>query len=704
MNIHLPRRLCADVNAALAREWLVTNGVGGFAAGTVAGALTRRYHGLLFAALKPPLGRTLLVAKLDETATVDGQEVKLHANMWHDGIGHDPGTRWLGSFDLVLGAPTWTFELGAARLVKRVWMEHGRSATFVRYELVRTERPVTLACRLLANYRDYHTLRRGMYAPFLVHVDGRELQVVAFDSAVSIRVRCTPEPAAEVVWTSDHTWWRDFHLPVEAARGFDHLEDHLSAGVCRVYLEPGGAATFTLAAGVDADVEQHGAWQRYEQRAQARLGEWIAGEKWGQSPVFAQRQTPPACDRSAKIGDGPHFHHSHFQVPVQQLVLAADQFIVARTTPDEPEGRTIMAGYPWFTDWGRDTMVALPGLTLVTGRYEIARQILRTWARYVDGGLIPNRFPDAGDPGAPGPEYHTADATLWYLWAIDQYVRATGDVQTLAELLPVMVEIIDWHRRGTRHHIHVGDDGLVYAADEGVNLTWMDAKVAGRVITPRMGKPVELSALWYDALCNMARLARLLDRPETDYVRWAETTRTSFARFWNADRGCCYDVIDGPDGPDGRLRPNQIFAVALTHSALPAARQRALVDVCEQKLLTPFGLRTLASGEPGYRGRYAGNPSERDEAYHQGPVWGWLLGPFVLAHYRVYQDVAQARSLLEPMLGQLWTHGVGSLSEIFDGDWPHEPNGCVAQAWSVAETLRAWCVTQGYPAQAEPRP
>ncbi|MCK4341037.1 MAG: glycogen debranching enzyme family protein [Phycisphaerae bacterium] len=669
MNIHLPQKICGDVQAALEREWLVTNGIGGFAAGTVAGALTRRYHGLLLAALKPPLGRRLLVTKLDDTAILNDRNYQLYTNLWKSGLERPDGCRFLQRFDLVLNVPTWTYEFGGARLVKRVWMEAGHNATFVRYDLDPNSPPLTLTARLLVNDRPYHHLAPGGERAFQVHAAGAEIEIRSPNGSAPIHVRCAGEAAGGAEWQIDYIWCHDFHLPVEAARGFDHLESHLVVGLCQVRLEPGASVTFIAAAGSDREVDERGALERREQRARTRLEAWA--ERAG---VVAE--------------DAP--------VPLRQLVLAADQFVVVRPSRDEPDGHTIMAGYPWFTDWGRDTMISLPGLTLVTGRFDVARQILRTWSRYVKDGLIPNRFPDGGDQ----PEYHTADATLWYLWAIDQYVRATGDVETLAELFPVMNEIIDRHRRGTRHNIQVGEDGLVHAGEEGVNLTWMDAKVGGRVITPRMGKPVELSALWYDALCNMARLADLLERPDAEYMRLAETTRASFERFWNAERGCCFDVLDGPDGADASIRPNQVFTVSLTHSPFPRPRQAAIVAKCARHLLTWCGLRSLAPDEHGYRRRYAGNPVKRDEAYHQGTVWSWLLGPYVIAHYRVHHDAARARRLLEPLYEQLRAHGVGSLSEIFDGDEPHTPNGCVAQAWSVAEALRAWWVTQ---AQRTPR-
>lgn len=663
MHLHLPRHLCVDPRSALEREWLVTNGLGGFAAGTVAGALTRRYHGLLVAALRPPVGRTLLVAKLDDTVTFDGRHHQLYTNVWKGGMEEPPGCQFIERFDLLLNVPTWTFRLGAARLVKRIWMEPGRNVTFVRYDLAADAPPVTLTCRLLVNDRDYHHLAPRGTGDFQVQAAGTRIEVRPPHTAQPVRVCCVGPAERHAEWQLDHTWCHDFDLAVEAARGFDHLDSHLVIGLCAVQLAPGSHVAFVLSAGDETDYDARDALARCEQHAQDRLKEYAARHRVSTHAL---------------------------SVPHAQMVLAADQFVVARPTQDDPDGHTLVAGYPWFTDWGRDTMIALPGLTLVTGRFGVARQILRTWARYVRDGLIPNRFPDQGAE----PEYHTADATLWFLWAVDQYVRATADVPTLVELFPTLEEIVAAHRRGTRHNIRVGDDGLVHAGDSGVNLTWMDAKIGDRVITPRMGKPVELSALWYDALCNLARLADLAGRPGDEYQRLANTTRASFQRFWNADRHCLYDVLDGPGGNDASLRPNQIFAVSLTHSPLAREQQEAIVETCHRELLTWFGLRSLGPHEPGYRGRYAGGPVARDEAYHQGTAWGWLLGPFVIADYRLHKDPARARRLLAPLCGHLYTHGVGTLSEVFDADEPHAPNGCFAQAWTVAETLRAWHATQ----------
>ena len=348
---------------------------------------------------------------------------------------------------------------------------------------------------------------------------------------------------------------------------------------------------------------------------------------------------------------------------------------------------SVIAGYPWFGDWGRDTMIALPGLTLATGRTDVARPILTTFARFVDRGMLPNRFPDAGEV----PEYNTVDATLWYFEAIRAYHAATQDDTLLKELYPVLEDIVGWHRTGTRYGIgEDAADGLLRAGEPGVQLTWMDAKVGDWVVTPRIGKPVEINALWYNALRVMAAFARRLGRPAGPWDTLAEQVRRGFARYWNAQAGYCYDVLDGPDGHEAALRPNQIFAVSLPESPLDPDRQRQVVDACARQLLTSFGLRSLAPDHAQFRGSYGGGPRERDACYHQGCVWGWLLGPFVLAHLRVHGDAAVAGSYLEPLAHHLADYGVGSIAEIFAGDPPFTPCGCTAQAWSVAETLRAW--------------
>jgi 4-alpha-glucanotransferase len=399
--------------------------------------------------------------------------------------------------------------------------------------------------------------------------------------------------------------------------------------------------------------------------------------------------------RRAQARDLGQLRRAQVQVPdllgapawVDQLVLAADSFVFARPLPEVPEGESVIAGYPWFGDWGRDTMIALPGLTLATGRYETARRILETFARFVDRGMLPNVFPGSGER----PDYNTVDAALWYIEAWRAYVDAIGDLAALAQAFPVLESIVDWHLQGTRYGIGVdAADGLLRAGEDGVQLTWMDARVGDWVVTPRTGKPVEINALWFNALQVMADFARRLKRPAQRYAELAERAAASFQRFVRPDGQGLYDVLDTPWGEDATVRPNQVFAVSLPHCALDAAQQAGVLAVAGRELLTSYGLRSLAPSHPDYRGRYCGGVSERDGSYHQGPVWAFLLGHYALAHYRVHGDPGAAQGLLEPLRDHLLDAGLGTVSEIFDGAPPHTPRGAPAQAWSVACTLEAW--------------
>ncbi|MBN1486344.1 MAG: amylo-alpha-1,6-glucosidase [Anaerolineae bacterium] len=644
--IELPQNLLAQPDIAVTREWLVTNGIGGYASGTVAGMLTRRYHGLLVAALRPPVERTLLLTKFDETATYRNNTYALFSNRWRDGQVEPEGCQYLQRFHLEGTVPVWTFSFADVVLEKRIWMEPGFNTTYVRYDLCRASENLTLDLKALVNYRDHHGN---------THAADWEMQLLPVEHGLLILARQDAVPfyilSSGASFRLAHTWIHDFYLDIEAYRGYDELDDNLNAGVFTAELAPGAA--LTLVASTDPAPNLDGE-TAYMERHVYEIG------------LVVQAGNP---DNSA----------------IHQLVLAADQFIVQRSLPYDMDGRTIIAGYPWFTDWGRDTMISLPGLTLATGRYAVARRILLTFAHFVDQGMLPNRFPDAGE----APEYNTVDATLWYFEAVRAYYAATEDKGLLQELFPVLVDIISCHQRGTRYNIHVDPvDGLLYAGEDGVQLTWMDAKVEDWVVTPRIGKPVEINALWFHALLTMAEFARILGEPDVPYTTAAECVGESFSRFWNPELNCCYDVLDGPDGDAAAIRPNQIFAVSLLHSPLSPEQQRAVVEVCEQHLLTPYGLRSLAPGDAAYIGHYGGDLRTRDAAYHQGTTWGWLIGPFVTAHLRVYQDKEKAYGFLQPLLKHLETHAVGSLSEIFDGDAPFTPRGCYAQAWTVAELLR----------------
>jgi predicted glycogen debranching enzyme len=637
------------------REWLVTNGLGGFACGTVAGLLTRRYHGLLIAALEPPGGRTLLVAKLDETAEYKGESFPLATNRWTDGVVDPRGYRRLDRFRLEGTTPVWRFAFADALLEKRVWMKHGANTTYIQYALLRASCPLALELKALVNYRDFHSTTHANGWQFDVDVVEHGLRIAAFPGATPfylLSAAAAAEPA--------HDWYRNFDLARERARGFEDREDHLHAGTFRVQLAQGEAVTIVLSTDPAPSLDGCKALEARRTRERRLLG------RWARAFPRAARQSPAW---------------------IRQLVLAADQFIVARSAGWKRDGDTIIAGYPWFGEWGRDTMVSLPGLTLSAGRPEMARCILRAWAQSADRGMLPNRFPDRGHT----PEYSAVDAALWYFAAVRQYYARTGDRRLLRELFPVLTDIIDSHARGTRYGIRVDPaDGLLQAGEEGVQLTWMDAKVDDWVVTPRAGKPVEVNALWLNALASMSQFARILKKPTGPYGAMGRKARVSFQRFWNQAAGYCFDVIDGPGGNDASLRPNQILAVSLPVSPLTRRQQRAVVDACARHLLTPYGLRTLAPTHPHYHGHYAEGPRERDAAYHEGTAWGWLLGAFALAHLRVYKDPARARAFLQPFEHHLKVHGVGTASEIFDADPPHKPQGCIAQAWTVAEILRAW--------------
>jgi predicted glycogen debranching enzyme len=654
--IQFGREICGDLAVADSREWLVTNGIGGYASGTVSGSQTRRYHGLLIAALQPPVGRTQLVSHFDEIARYAGADFSLATHRWASGAVDPKGFLNLESFHLEGAKPVWTYALADALLEKRIWMRQGENTTYIQYTLLRGSGPAEMELKALVNYRDFHSL---------THAGGWRMKIETVDGGVMVQAGDGATPFYLLSDTASceprHDWYRDCYFAEETARGLDDREDHLLAALFRAKLEVG--STVTLVATTEAKGLLDGETARAER---------------------ANYEVKLFQDWQAK-------HESHTEEApswLWQLILAADQFIVKRRLPEEPDGRSIIAGYHWFGDWGRDTMIALPGLTLATGRAEVAKRILLAFSRYVDGGMLPNNFPDAGGK----PEYNTVDAALWYFEAIRQYFAATQDTATLQKLFPVLAGIIDAHVKGTRYNIHVDPaDGLIFAGGSGVQLTWMDAKIGDWVVTPRTGKPVEINALWINSLVTMAEFARLLAQPREGYEKLAAKAKKSFQKFWNPERSCCYDVIDSPgSGNDAALRPNQIFAISLPVSPLSFEQQKSVVDVCARHLLTSHGLRSLAPDEPGYIGHYGGSPRDRDAAYHQGTVWGWLLGPFVLAHHRVYRDREASLRFLEPLGRQIYVSGLGTLSEIFDGDAPFAPRGCIAQAWTVAEVLRVW--------------
>jgi predicted glycogen debranching enzyme len=661
--IRFDTEACRDLDNASTREWLETNGLGGFASSTINGLNTRRYHGLLVAATRPPVGRLVMLSKLEETLVIEGRRYELSTNRYPGAV-HPQGYKFQTGFRLD-PFPVFSYEVEGITIEKSLFMIQGENSTVIQYDFkdqgsrfkideddIADRRLPTADCflelRPLIACRDYHSLKHESEA-----LD----DAVQIGEATAIVKPYADAPAlyfsqeAYQIEVNSGMWFRNFEYTAERERGFDFTEDLFNP--------------FTL---------------KFDLSRRTRLGLIVSTERRDAKLIDDQRAKEIVRRERIFAASSPDDELT------RSLKFAADQFIVARGAE-----KTVIAGYHWFSDWGRDTMISLPGLTLATGRAEVARSILLEFAKHVDKGMLPNRFPDAGEQ----PEYNTVDATLWFFEAVRALISHTNDDGFVrANLYEVLADIIDWHVRGTRYNICVDEDGLLASGAEGVQLTWMDAKVGDRVVTPRRGKPVEIQALWYNALRVMEELAQKFgdDARQKLYDGMAARARASFnQKFWNAETECLYDVIDG-EKLDASRRPNQIFAVSLAHTMLSAERARRVVEAVERDLLTPYGLRSLVPDDPQYIGRYAGDATSRDGAYHQGTVWAWLMGPFISAYLNVYGETVGAREKVTAWLAPFQKHldeaGLNQVSEIFDGDPPHTPRGCIAQAWSVAELLR----------------
>lgn len=668
VTLSLPRDCVQDEECLLAREWLVTNGLGGYASSTLLCAPTRRYHGLFVPDLPSPWGRTVMIPRLDEVVLADADSVYLSGVEFEDGRVDVDLPAVLQEFVRHGQTPVWRYRFAGRRLEKRVLMPYGHNSLYVEYRLLEGD-PVHIQVRPFVTFRMLDAaLHEAKQPPFsLTAKDGRyEMQLC--DGAPPLKL-CLRPPCG--LFVADARLSHGVCYRLDRDRGSEHLENLSSPGYFQADVTKEQPAAFV------ASTEP---WEHLECRSES---------------LFEAE--------SQRIGKLLHtVRAAGADETEERLALAADQFIVvpgsrveeqalARASGDE--ARTIIAGYHWFTDWGRDTMISLEGLTLCTGRHREARAILKTFAGYVQEGLLPNLFPEGERQGL----YHTADATLWYFHALDRYHRVTGDRDLLIELQPVLRSILDHHVRGTRFGIAVDRrDGLLRAAADGYQLTWMDAKVEGWVVTPRRGKPVEVQALWYNALRCMAEWGCLSGRPESEWTELAEQAQQSFnRRFWCEPGGYLYDVVDGEPGDDPAFRPNQLLSIALPHPVLDEQRWQGVVEMVAEKLLTPVGLRSLSREHPEYKSKYFGDLRARDAAYHQGTVWAWLIGPFIDAWLKVSPDPAKARSLLEGFQRHLFEGGIGTISEIFDAEPPYHPRGCIAQAWSVAEVLRAWQKTRG---------
>ena len=652
-------------------EWLVTNGIGGYSSSSVSGANTRRYHGILVAAAEPPLGRVVLLSKLEEEIRIEDQLYFLSANKYPSVI-YPQGFRHLSRVAL---EPVLTFLYSlhehTVMLQKQIWMPHGQNTVFVKYTLLKAPEPIKFALVPYMAYKDYHT-EQHRWDGFTARCDSSASGPViftAYDGAKPVRFGTGPEHA--FTFSQECGWFYNYEHEREQERGLDFTEDLYCPGRFDGVLAPGRTATFyaTLETGALADVEDS------LKSESARLAD---------------------LERLAGISDGDRRQEAY-----HALVTAADQFVI----PSSPRvsRATIIAGYHWFTDWGRDTFISLPGLCLTTGRAEVAKEILAAFAGSVQHGLIPNRFDDNNQ----GAEFNTVDATLWFVYAAHAYAHATGDWAFLSQdLLPTFEQILDAHREGTLYSIHVDHaDGLLYAGEAGVQLTWMDAKVGDWVVTPRTGKPVEIQALYYNALLIIAdaqeRAGKIDDAAKARQE--AEQLKASFAaKFVNPGNGVLYDVIDvpGTSEPDASMRPNQILALSLHHPLIDPSSDlaKSIVDKVHSRLYTDSGMRTLDPSDSQYKATYGpGDQTRRDGAYHQGTVWPWLLGPFLEAHLKVHSDRAAAMDLLSPLLRNLTHYGYATINEIADGDFPHAPNGCIAQAWSVAEALRLYKLITEHP-------
>jgi len=653
--------------ALIEREWLVTNGLGGYASGTISGACTRRYHGLLIASLPAPLGRIVMFNHLSETLKLENRSATRLDTEEVLGTDFDPVTVALNEFRLETGLPVWLYEIGPVRIEKRVLLPHLQNTVCVSYRVLQSPEGIRLRLRPSFHFRPHEYPVCSDTPPHYDIQAVRDGFEVHSEIAPPLRMSVVGERASLVL---DGGQIRTVRYRLEEARGYERSGDLWSPGYFRLDLREGQEATLI------ASTESWDTFRSFDANA-ARGAELTRRDR-----LLTQAG-----------------NHERLDDESARLVLAADQFIIrpasrqadaalAHAAGDDV--RTVIAGYHWFTDWGRDTMISLEGLTLMTGRESEAGYLLRTFGRYVRDGLIPNLFPEGKREGL----YHTADATLWYFHALARYLDATGDRETLRQLLPTLHDIVGYHIRGTHFGIHVDPaDDLLAQGEAGYQLTWMDAKVGDWVVTPRRGKAVEINALWYNAL----RLLEGWSHEEGDNAAAATLaersarTRNSFnRRFWFEGGGYLYDIIDGEQGNDSALRPNQIFSISLDHQVLDGARWKAVIDTVADHLLTPYGLRTLAPGHPDYKATYDGDLRSRDAAYHQGTVWAWLIGPFIDAWLRVYPyEVARAAAFLEGFEPHLNEACIGSISEIFDAEVPYYPRGCIAQAWSVAEVLRA---------------
>jgi len=643
------------------KEWLITNGIGGFAASTITGGNTRRYHGLLTASLNPPVQRHLILSQLHETVTMDGRSYSLHAFSTGDFISE--GYHHLESFELD-PLPVFNYVIGDVSIKKTVAMVYGENTVAVVYDIRSGSSHLEIRITPLVNFRDFHGESKKQYMRFSQRAEKSCTRITPYDMDLAILLSL--KGAAYIPYGD--CWFENMHYKEEQDRGLNDREDHYIPGSFDIKLKPRESKSFTFICTVEKGMQS--------QEGQLLLNEQIPGD--GHRLIENEKARIAALIEKAGYKDSF----------ASLLVRACDHFISYRKSTD---AKTILAGYPWFSDWGRDAMISLCGLTLCTGRFEDARQILHTFSKYIKHGLFPNMFPDSGEE----PGYNTVDAALWYFEAISKYLEYTGDTEfVLKSLYPSMKQIIEGYMTGTLHNIHMDSDGLIIAGDENTQLTWMDAKAGNTVFTPRHGKAVEINALWYNSLKVFENITEAMGLDGGEYGKLAERVKKSFLDvFWNEEGKYLNDVVNN-GFVDDSVRPNQIFAVSLTYPAIEGKAAELVVEKVWKELYTAYGLRSLSPAHSRYRGRYIGGVFERDSAYHQGTVWAWLIGHFVTAFARTFGTQEAFRELtasfIEPFRDHMMNGCLANISEIFDGDEPLTPRGCFAQAWSVAEALRAY--------------
>lgn len=636
------------------REWIVTNGLGGYASSTVIGANTRKYHGLLIAALSPPVKRRVILSSLDEELEIGGRIYRLASHKYPQTV-HPKGFRYLKGYTMD-PIPTFHYSINNVDLEKQIIMVHGTNSTIIRYTIHGKANNATMRLFPLVTYRNFHQLKRSDDINFKQSIKAGKVMI--FNGKGSFELDSNME------YNREPYWYYNFEYETDKKRGLDFQEDLYNPGYFETRMEETSGQVFYVVATTSGITENFNVEEEFRKE------------------ITRRKKVCSALDVTDTF--------------VKTLGLSADSFIVKRQTTSSA---SVIAGYHWFADWGRDAMISLEGLTLVTGRYDKARQILSTFSKYCFKGLIPNYFPDHEDEYT---SYNTVDASLWFVHAAGRYFAYTKDQAFVRTIWPVISDIIENYIKGTVNNIHMDSDGLVF---HGPQLTWMDAKIGSLNVTPREGKACEINALWYNALCTEGWLAESIGLYSKNYKNLGRRVKENFCKkYWNADKSCLYDCIypEDPDIKDASVRPNQIFAISLPFPVLSEDKAFYVLQKVAEDLLTPYGLRTLSTADSKYARKYEGDAASRDEAYHNGTVWPWLLGFFISGYLKVHGNSENSRQYCRTLLLRFNEHfndaGIGNVSEIFDGDFPHNPGGCISQAWSVAEILRAYAeVTIGTP-------